>query len=99
MPQIVNHPAMKDAPSTPRMKSNVTTDDIKEFFVDYIKNDNLGQIANAHLATADASEEGAMDHRCQRLAELHSLAVGKKKKKNKIFFEIFAHSTNFFFFN
>ena len=55
----------------------VTTTHIKEFFVEFIKSSNLGQIANAHLARADASENGVFDEKCIRLAELHSQAVGK----------------------
>ncbi|KAI7882578.1 RdRP-domain-containing protein [Lichtheimia hyalospora FSU 10163] len=48
---------------------------IQKFFVNYMNNDNLGQIAHAHLATADRSPMGAQDGRCIRLAQLHSRAV------------------------
>lgn len=50
---------------------------IQKFFVNYMNNDSLGQIAHAHLATADMSPMGAQDGRCIRLAQLHSRAVGK----------------------
>lgn len=53
----------------------VTNDQIKDFFVNYMKNDNLGQIANAHVAFADISASGARSDECIRLAELHSTAV------------------------
>jgi RNA-dependent RNA polymerase len=43
------------------------------FYVDYIKNDNLGRIANAWMAWADFS--GADSHQCLQLAALHSTAV------------------------
>ncbi|KAJ3189533.1 hypothetical protein HK101_008933 [Irineochytrium annulatum] len=55
----------------------VTIDDIKRFFVDYMINDNLGRIANIHLATAD--KFGAISDRCLQLAELHSTAVDFSK--------------------
>lgn len=59
-----------------REKDNVQIIDILRFFVNYINNDNLGQIANAHLATADFSPLGARDGKCIRLAQKHSEAVG-----------------------
>ncbi|ORY97352.1 RNA dependent RNA polymerase-domain-containing protein [Syncephalastrum racemosum] len=61
------------------VKGNVTISDIISFFVRYINNDNLGQIANAHLGTADQSPEGAADGRCLHLAQLHSEAVDYPK--------------------
>lgn len=35
----------------------VTIKDVADFFVDHAVSDNLGIIANAHLAMADASED------------------------------------------
>ena len=55
--------------------TDVTIDDIANFFVDYIKNDRLGMIANAHLVYADLSDEGVRCKECLKLAELHSIAV------------------------
>lgn len=51
---------------------DVTIRDITKFFVNYINNDNFGQIANAHLATADLAANDAFGGRCKWLAELHS---------------------------
>jgi len=48
---------------------------VVKFFVDYIRNDNLGIICNAHLATADASSLKARDYQCLQLAQLASIAV------------------------
>ena len=69
-----------DALSYVSQKPNHTKEDIKlqdmlDFFIKYMNFDNLGKIANSHLAIADQSEELALDERCLRLAELHSDAV------------------------
>lgn len=72
-----NYPAMDYSPGPPKLVEEVKIKDIQKFFVNYINNDNLGQIANAHLATADISLAGAKDGKCIRLAQLHSEAVGK----------------------
>ncbi|KAI8333219.1 RNA dependent RNA polymerase-domain-containing protein [Blakeslea trispora] len=71
-----NHTPMDytGAPSK-KVEDEVKIIDILKFFVNYINNDNLGQIANAHLATADQSDIGARDGKCIRLAQLHSAAV------------------------
>ncbi|UJR11158.1 hypothetical protein I4U23_015339 [Adineta vaga] len=47
--------------------------DICRFFVEYIEADNLGVIANWHMALADL--HGVEDKRCLTLAEMHSIAV------------------------
>ena len=49
--------------------------EILDFFVNYIVNDKLGVISNAHLAQADQSPLGVYDPVCLRLAGLHSKAV------------------------
>ncbi|KAI8354901.1 RNA-dependent RNA polymerase [Mortierella sp. GBAus27b] len=54
---------------------DVTILDIKKFFVQYAVSDNLGVIANAHLALSDQLAKGPFDPKCLRLAELHSDAV------------------------
>ena len=76
-PDMYVPPAVYDAPlRPPLMSSTVTIDDIKTFYVDYIKNDNLGRIANAHLVYADLSgDQGASSSECLELAALHSTAV------------------------
>ncbi|KAI5288968.1 hypothetical protein KEM52_000963, partial [Ascosphaera acerosa] len=58
---------------------DVTVDDITSFFVTYMKNDHLPQIAHAHLALADFLDDGVYDARCKQLAELHSAAVDYNK--------------------
>lgn len=43
---------------------DVNIGDITKFFVDYMKNDRLGAIANAHLAWADRFPEGVKSNTC-----------------------------------
>lgn len=54
---------------------DVTTADVSDFFVDYIQNDKLGQIASAHMLHGDREEDGIFSKRCLELAEMHSVAV------------------------
>ncbi|EEQ35243.1 RNA-directed RNA polymerase Rdp1 [Microsporum canis CBS 113480] len=58
---------------------DVTVNDITSFFVTYMKNDHLPQIAHSHLAFADYVEDGVNDERCMQLAQLHSAAVDYNK--------------------
>ncbi|XP_061186848.1 uncharacterized protein LOC133194972 [Saccostrea echinata] len=58
-----------------KLVSDVRLKDIVDFLANYIKNDNLGIIANAHLALADSEEEGVFSSHCLELAKLHSEAV------------------------
>lgn len=54
---------------------DINLKDMLDFFMRYMTFDNLGRIANSHLALADQSPKLAFDDRCLRLAELHSDAV------------------------
>ena len=51
--------------------------DVAEFFASFMKNDQLGRIANAHLAFAEQEllSGCTRHHACQRLVQLHSTAV------------------------
>ncbi|KAJ9049184.1 hypothetical protein DSO57_1027303 [Entomophthora muscae] len=75
IPPIKNYRPMSFEKIGRLPEKNVTLDDIKCFFVDYITNDSLGKIANSHLARADYTYEGAFSSDCLRLAQLHSCAV------------------------
>ncbi|EFY93089.1 suppressor of ascus dominance [Metarhizium acridum CQMa 102] len=78
IPEEWNHKPMDyEAPSPRQLDRDVTVDDLREFFVNYMKNDNLGLIAVAHLAFADMY--GPKSQICLRLAELHSQAVDYAK--------------------
>lgn len=66
--------AMNYVAATPiELSHPVGTADVADFFVQYIKNDKLGQIANAHLVHSD--REDISSHICLELAQLHSTAV------------------------
>lgn len=69
----------------PKTSARITLKHVYDFMIDFMKNDSLGQIANAHLAFAHdpistlAGKKGAgrraLSDECLRLAELHSTAV------------------------
>lgn len=53
------------APDPMQVEGEITTDDITRFFVNYMRNDTLPQIAHAHLALGDFSEDGIRDEKCR----------------------------------
>lgn len=67
------------APKPEVLQRDVTVDDITSFFVTYMKNDRLPQIAHAHLALADYLPNGVYEKKCMDLAVLHSAAVDYNK--------------------
>jgi RNA-dependent RNA polymerase len=76
IPEKINVPPMDFTPEKPLETDDpITAGDIGDFFVTYMKNDSLGQIAHAHLAQADINAEGVDHPTCLALAELHSKAV------------------------
>ncbi|CAM1502120.1 Fc.00g041040.m01.CDS01 [Cosmosporella sp. VM-42] len=78
IPQIWNYPPMDYTGSKPNhLDRDVNVDDLRNFFVKYMKNDVLPLIAYAHLAFAD--DIGPMSTKCLELAELHSKAVDYPK--------------------
>eukprot|EP01088_Endostelium_zonatum_P015771 TRINITY_DN3_c16_g1_i1.p1 TRINITY_DN3_c16_g1~~TRINITY_DN3_c16_g1_i1.p1 ORF type:complete len:1150 (+),score=229.80 TRINITY_DN3_c16_g1_i1:131-3580(+) len=70
-----NHPAMFfDSQKSKIIKyDNVQLSHIKRFYIEYMKNDILGKVANYHVVWADQC--GIFSEQCQKLAELHSIAV------------------------
>ena len=75
-----NHKPM-DFPKAKKkcLEREVKSHDIIEFIADYIRNDKLGLIANAHLVQADINENGIFSKECHKLAEMHSEAVDGPK--------------------
>ncbi|CAF1202197.1 unnamed protein product [Rotaria sordida] len=55
-------------------------EDVCNFFGEYIAADNLGLIANSHLALSDQLEDGVRNKNCLQLAKMHSVAVDFAKK-------------------
>ncbi|XP_044721658.1 RNA dependent RNA polymerase domain-containing protein [Hirsutella rhossiliensis] len=73
-----NFPPMDYSGPKPRKLSrDVNVDDIRDFFVKYMKYNVLPLIAHAHLAHADMS--GPKSQQCLLLADLHSKAVDYPK--------------------
>ncbi|KAG9943473.1 RdRP-domain-containing protein, partial [Aureobasidium melanogenum] len=69
-------------PPTPVMCAGPVQDEqFVKFFIDYIKNDNLGSIATSHRVLADeyGSDGGVAHDTCKELAQLHSKAVDFNK--------------------
>lgn len=62
------------APTT-ELDHVVTIEEVEEYFVNYMVNDSLGIIANAHTAFADREPSKAMSKPCIELAKLFSIAV------------------------
>ncbi|KAL9438080.1 hypothetical protein AB3S75_023866 [Citrus x aurantiifolia] len=58
---------------------DVTIEDVEEYFADYIVNDSLGIICNAHVVHADSEPDNARSSKCLELAKLSSIAVDFSK--------------------
>ncbi|KAJ8315323.1 hypothetical protein KUTeg_007473, partial [Tegillarca granosa] len=56
-----------------KLQREIRVGDVVDFFGDYIKNDRLGVIANAHVVHADM--ESIFSEACLELAKMHSYAV------------------------
>ncbi|KAI0752286.1 RdRP-domain-containing protein [Irpex lacteus] len=69
----VHEPMDYTGPVPYKCSNPVTLDQTKEHFVDFIKNDVLGRVCNAHLALAD--RHGPQSAECIELAGLASKAV------------------------
>ncbi|XP_050232388.1 RNA-dependent RNA polymerase 1 [Mercurialis annua] len=60
---------------TVQLDHDVTIEEVEEYFTNYIVNDSLGIIANAHTAIADREPLKAMSEPCLELAKKFSIAV------------------------
>ena len=86
---IIYHPGMRlkkvyeaaDYPRQPAVDIGrpVTRQDMADFFVQFMENDQLARIANLHLVLADQKPAGTIDPECIFLAEKHSTAVDFSK--------------------
>ncbi|XP_011075687.1 probable RNA-dependent RNA polymerase 1 [Sesamum indicum] len=64
-----------DPAPTTGLDHDVTIEEVEEYFTNYIVNDSLGIISNAHTVFADKEESMALSESCLELARLFSIAV------------------------
>ncbi|KAJ3287255.1 hypothetical protein HDU79_005847 [Rhizoclosmatium sp. JEL0117] len=74
-PPRFNAPGAYIPPKQPPQVFNVTIEDINDFIVHFLKNNNLGLIARRHMMLADISSTGVFHQDCLKLSEMHSTAV------------------------
>ncbi|KAG5929419.1 hypothetical protein E4U53_002455 [Claviceps sorghi] len=87
IPKEWNHPPMNyEGPKPQELSRDVTVDDLQDFFLNYMKNDVLGLIANAHMALAD--KKGPKSEQCLDLADRHSRAVDYPKTGEPAKFDV-----------
>ncbi|KAL5553261.1 hypothetical protein UlMin_040662 [Ulmus minor] len=77
-PQQVPPMDYTSAPSI-ELDHDVTMEEVQEYFTEYIVNDNMGIISNAHVVFADREPKKAMSAPCIELAKLFSVAVDFSK--------------------
>ena len=65
-------------------KRKFTIDEVKDFFVEFMKSDSVGFIANMHKAIADRANEGVNHPDCIELAKIFSKAVDFSKTSEKV---------------
>ncbi|CAM6109767.1 unnamed protein product [Calypogeia fissa] len=75
LPSKVEPPMDYTAPPETALDHPVEVEEIQEFFVNYMVNDYLGVITNAHVVHADKERDKARNPKCLELAELASMAV------------------------
>jgi hypothetical protein len=75
VPPQVDEPMMYEGLAATVKSTAITAEDLKSFMLFFIKNDQLGSIANTHVAFADQFSAGVRDPACVSLAKLFSLAV------------------------
>ncbi|KAI5062092.1 hypothetical protein GOP47_0022631 [Adiantum capillus-veneris] len=75
IPPTVHPPQDYQPPQEIKLDRPVITQDIIRYFADFMVNNSLGLISNAHVVFADMSPEKACDPKCLQLAKLCSIAV------------------------
>ncbi|XP_077549800.1 uncharacterized protein LOC144162939 [Haemaphysalis longicornis] len=65
--------------------NDITIDDMIKFVCNYIKNDSIGILSNAHLAWADQELEGIFSARCLSIAEKISVCLDFAKNGRTAF--------------
>ncbi|XP_031378787.1 RNA-dependent RNA polymerase 1-like [Punica granatum] len=75
IPPVQDQPMDYTAAPTVELDHDVRIEEVEEYFVNYLLNDSLGIIANAHTVFADRSSAKARCPKCIKLAKLFSVAV------------------------
>ena len=75
IPNKVEEPMVYDSEPPKTQSEPIKIEQIIQFFVNFIEVDQLGRIANAHVALSDSSCLGVKDPVCVSLAKIFSLAV------------------------
>ncbi|XP_059649729.1 probable RNA-dependent RNA polymerase 1 [Cornus florida] len=75
IPRRQIHPMDYSPAPSISLDHEVTIEEVQEYFTNYMLNDSLGIIANAHTIFADKEPLKAMSNPCIELARLHSVAV------------------------
>jgi len=78
-PKRVARPADYPTPTAIDIGKPVERSDMTDFFVNFMENDKVAQIATLHQILADRSDLGTFEPVCVVLAELHSTAVDFSK--------------------
>ncbi|KAM5566908.1 putative RNA-dependent RNA polymerase 1 [Rosa sericea] len=79
IPPRITQPMNYTSAPIEELDHDVTMEEVEESFTNYIVNDSLGIISNAHLVFADREPQKAMSDKCIKLAKLHSHAVDSPK--------------------
>ena len=74
-PPKLESPDSYRTPPPNEVDRDCTVTDVIEFFLNFIVNDNLGQLCTRHSLFADQSEIGALSQECVTLSRLASIAV------------------------
>ena len=75
IPPREEEPMQYNASAAVELSRPVLMSDVHKFMLDFMLNDQMGVIANTHVALADQSEQGVCDEKCKMLAKLFSQAV------------------------
>ncbi|XP_042496044.1 probable RNA-dependent RNA polymerase 1 isoform X2 [Macadamia integrifolia] len=75
IPPRQSKPMEYDPAATKTLDHDVTIEEVEQYFTDYIVNESLGIISNAHLVFADKEPKMAESDNCIELAKLSSIAV------------------------
>jgi hypothetical protein len=84
MPDFTVLPADYTAPPAKDLGRPAHVNDIADFFINFMKADQLGQISTKHRIRADKLEDGTRDPECILLAKLASDAVDFSKSGNAV---------------